>query len=104
MFFVYFNVGDYKKPPHPKGQRKINYIYPTIDEAENESNVDRSVLWDDDSVYQVSFGGRGYGQSNDKPRPVMADNYISHTWLVTQYFKVDVKKSCYNETFAVIND
>ena len=63
-----------------------------------------SVLWDDDSDIQISFGGRGSGKSNDMSRRIVATNYAGHNWLVTRYFKVDLKMSCFNEILSVIDD
>lgn len=63
-----------------------------------------SVLWDDDADIQISFGGRGSGKSNDMSRRIVATNFSGHNWLVTRYFKVDLKMSCYNEILSVIDD
>lgn len=59
-----------------------------------------SVLWDDDSDIQISFGGRGSGKSNDMSRRIVADNYNGHNWLVTRYFKVDLKTSMASAVFC----
>lgn len=63
-----------------------------------------SVLLDDDSDIQIVFGGRGSGKSSDVVKRIVATNYGGHNWLVTRYFKTDLKMSCFNEILATIDE
>ena len=67
-------------------------------------NPTYSVLLDDDSDVEIVFGGRGSGKSNHVTREIVATNYAGHNWLVTRYYKVDLKMSCFNEIISVIDD
>ena len=63
-----------------------------------------SVLLDDESDIQIVFGGRGSGKSSDVVKRIVATNYGGHNWLVTRYFKTDLKMSCFNEILATIDE
>lgn len=63
-----------------------------------------SCLLDDDSDIQINFGGRGSGKSSDIVKRVVASTFSGHNWLVTRYYKLDLRNSCFNEIIAVIDD